>query len=76
MTDIAKLIDDRRALAAQLAGKDMEISMALGDRDSAYRAMREMNAQTMARQAARTAGCYFVEQGDADRVARESTANA
>lgn len=54
--------------AAQLAGKDVEIAMALGDRDAAYRAMREMNAQTVARQAAREA-CYFCEMGDADRAA-------
>ena len=72
MTDIAQLIDERRALAAQLAGKDMEIAMALGERASAYRAMREMNAQTVARQAAREASCYFVEQGDADRAKIEA----
>lgn len=72
MTDIAQLIDERRSLAAKLAGKDMEIAMVLGERDAAYRAQREMNAQTVARQAARESGCYFCEQGDADRAAVES----
>jgi len=38
MTTLATLIDERRALAAQLAGKDVEIAMALGDRDEAQRA--------------------------------------
>ena len=35
MTPIAILIDERRALAAQVAGKDLEISMLLGERDAA-----------------------------------------
>ena len=54
--NIARLIDKRRALAAQLAGVDMELAIAVGDRDAAQRAMREMNAQTQARCAARFAG--------------------
>ena len=66
MNNLAQLIDERRELAAKLAGKDMEIAMALGDRDAARRAMKEMNAQTLARQAAK-ASCFFVEQGDEDR---------
>ena len=37
---LAKLIDDRRSLAAQVAGKDIEIAMALGDRDAAQLALR------------------------------------
>lgn len=53
---IAGLIDKRRELAAQLAGMDMRICLACGDRDGAYRAMREMNAQTEARIAAREVG--------------------
>ena len=65
---LAKLIDERRELAAKLAGKDIEIAMALGDRDSANRAMQEMNAQTEARKAARQAGCFFVERGEADAM--------
>lgn len=52
---IASLIDRRRALAAQLAGVDMELAIAVGDRDAAQRALKEMNAQTGARMAARFA---------------------
>ncbi len=54
---IASLIDRRRALAAQLAGVDMELAIAVGDRDAAQRALKEMNAQTCARMAARFAAC-------------------
>ena len=54
---IASLIDRRRALAAQLAGVDMELAIAVGDRDAAQRALKEMNAQTGARMAARFAAC-------------------
>lgn len=59
MTDdkLAELIDKRRAVAAQLAGLDLEIAMAVGDREAAQRAMKEMNAQTEARKAARFAMC-------------------
>lgn len=66
---LARLIDERRALAAQVAGKDVEIAMALGDRDAAKRALKEMEAQTVARQAMREAGCFFVEAADSDRRA-------
>lgn len=52
---IASLIDRRRALAAQLAGVDVELAIAVGDRDAAQRALKEMNAQTGARHAARFA---------------------
>ena len=54
---IAELIDKRRALAAKVAGVDLEIAMAVGDREAAYRAQREMFAQTEARKAARFAMC-------------------
>ncbi len=56
-TELAQLIDRRRDLAAQLAGVDLEIAMAVGDRDAARRHMQEMNAQTEARKAARFAMC-------------------
>lgn len=72
MNNLAQLIDERRDLAAKLAGKDLEIAMAVGDRDAAQRARKEMEAQTVARKAARAAGCFFVEQGEAD--AREIAA--
>lgn len=55
--NIGALIDRRRKLAAQLAGVDLQIAMAVGDRDAARRHMKEMNAQTEARKAARFAMC-------------------
>jgi len=54
-TKLAQLIDKRRELAAKLAGVDLEIAMALGDRDAARRAMDEQKAQTLARQGAKFA---------------------
>lgn len=54
---IARLIDQRRDLAVQLAGVDVQLAMAVGDRDAARRHLREMNAQTEARRAARFAMC-------------------
>lgn len=54
---IARLIDERRNLAAALAGKDIELALAVGDRDGALLALREMNAQTTARIAARHHAC-------------------
>jgi len=66
LNSLAKLIDERRALAAQLAGKDVEIAIALGDRDSARKHLKEMNAQTVARQAVRDAGCFFDQAGEID----------
>ena len=57
MTDnkLAELIDKRRDLAAQLAGVEMEIAMALGDKEAARKALEEMKAQTLARHAAKFA---------------------
>ena len=54
---LAELIDLRRAAAARLAGLDAEIALAVGDREAARRAVNEMNAQTLARHAARFAAC-------------------
>ena len=34
-TELAQLVDKRRDLAAQLAGVEMEIAMALGDKEAA-----------------------------------------
>ena len=75
-TRLARLIDERRALAAQVAGKDVEIAMALGDRDGARRHLKEMEAQTVAREAMREAGCFFTEQGEADRRALQGRVTA
>ena len=49
------LIDRRRELAAQLAGVELQIAMAVGDRDGARKHMEEMKAQTLARQGAKFA---------------------
>ena len=54
-TELAQLIDRRRDLAAQLAGVEMQIAMAVGDRDGARKHMEEMKAQTLARQGAKFA---------------------
>ena len=53
--ELAQLIDQRRDLAAQLAGVELQICVAVGDRDGARRFLKEMNAQTEARRAARFA---------------------
>lgn len=55
--ELCHLIDKRRELAAQVAGLDIEIAMAVGDRDAAQRALKEMTAQVEARKAARFAMC-------------------
>ena len=54
-SSLGALIDQRRALSAQLAGVELQIAMFVGDRDAAQRALKEMNAQTGARMAARFA---------------------
>lgn len=48
-TELALLIDQRRDLAAQLAGVELQIAMAVGDRDGARKHMEEMKAHTLAR---------------------------
>ena len=57
MTDnkLAELIDKHRELAAQLAGVEAEIALALGDRDGARKHLEEMKAQTLARHGAKFA---------------------
>ena len=57
MTDaeLAQLIDQRRDLAAQLAGVELQIAVAVGDRDGARKHLEEMKAQTLARQGAKFA---------------------
>ena len=52
---LAKLIDKRRELAAQLAGVELEIAHAVGDKDGARRHLEEMKAQTLARHGAKFA---------------------
>lgn len=53
--DIPALIDEIRDLSARLAGKQVELCLALGDRDGAYRHLREMEEIVKARRAAREA---------------------
>jgi len=53
--ELAELIDKRRDLAAQVAGLDIQICMAVGDRDGARKALEEMKAQTLARRGAKFA---------------------
>ena len=52
---LGALIDQRRALSAQLAGVELQIAIFVGDRDAARQYMREMYAQTAARTAMRFA---------------------
>lgn len=67
---MALLIDKRREKAAELAGVDIEIALALGDRDAAQRARKEMEVQIGARLASRESGCYFDAAGWADQIRR------
>lgn len=55
--ELGQLIDQRRELCARLAGIELQIAMAVGDRDAARKHMKEMNTQTEARKAARFATC-------------------
>lgn len=73
MTHLATLIDQRRALAAQVAGLDIEIALACGDRDGAQRARREMEVQAGARHAVREAGCFFDQTGERDALAMKGS---
>lgn len=68
MTPIAQLIDRERELRAALAGVQLEIAIYFGDRDGAQRARKEMEAQTVARKAAREA-CFFDQAGERDAMA-------
>lgn len=53
--ELAQLIDKRREQAARLAGVDLELAMAVGDRDAARKHLEEMKAQTLARHGAKFA---------------------
>lgn len=72
MTVNAKLIDDIRALEAELHGKKIEFYMAMGDRKQAEFHRREMYALINARVAAAeiamesSGACYFDARGLAD----------
>lgn len=55
-TPAQKLVDECRELEIQLYGKRIELSMALGQRESAQHWQREMYAAINARSATREAG--------------------
>jgi len=62
-------LDDRRlASVARQAGRALEAVMARGDIEAAHQAKNQMYTATKARIAAREP-CYFVTQGDLDRLA-------
>jgi hypothetical protein len=54
-TELAQLVDKRRDLAAQLAGVDLELAMARGDKEAARQHMEEMRRHTLERHAAKFA---------------------
>lgn len=56
MRSIQELIDIRRRLEAELAGINLEIAMALGEREEAKRYQTDMYAFVQARRAAREVG--------------------
>jgi hypothetical protein len=72
MNAAAQLVDHIRALDAQAAGKRVELAMLLGQREEAQRYLREMNAITEARRAAKLAEaeergeCFFCAAGAID----------
>lgn len=72
MNEIQSLIDQQRNLLAQAAGLQIQICMAVGDREGARRAQVDMYAYVSARRAARDAGlvgeCYFADVGDEIRA--------
>ena len=71
-TPIQSLIDEHRNLLARAAGLQIQICMAVGDRDGAARAQAEMYAYVAARRAARDAGlvgrCEFADMADEIRA--------
>ena len=67
MSYLSQLIDKRRAAEAALYGVNMEIAMAQGQREDAHYWKDLMYAAIKARKAD-PEGCFFLEQGDKDRV--------
>ena len=68
MSTLAQLFDKLRAAEAALYGVQMEIAIAQGHRKEAEYRKTLMYAAIKARKADVEAGCYFMEQGDKDRV--------
>lgn len=67
MSYLSQLIDKRRAAEAALYGVNMEIAMAQNQREDAQHWKDLMYAAIKARKAD-PEGCFFLEQGDKDRV--------
>ena len=67
MSYLSQLIDKRRAAEAALYGVNMEIAMAQNQREDAHYWKDLMYAAIKARKAD-PEGCFFLEQGDKDRV--------
>ncbi|OUM00556.1 hypothetical protein [Variovorax sp. JS1663] len=73
MNHIQKLVAQRRTHEILARGLDIEICMALGDREGAARALREQNALCAARfaqleQLEEEGGCYFSLAGEMSRM--------
>ena len=67
MSQFQKLLDKRRAAEAVLYGVHMEIALALGEKADAEHYKSLMYAAIKSRKAD-PEGCFFLEQGDKDRV--------
>lgn len=77
MNKIQKLVAQRRTYEILAKGVEIELCMALGDREGADRALREMNALGAARlaqlqQMEEEGGCFFVDAGDMTRMQAEA----
>lgn len=77
MNRIQKLIAQRRTHEILAKGLDVEICIAMGDREGAARALREQNALVAARfahlqQLEEEGGCYFALAGDMSRMQAEA----
>ena len=78
MTGLQEIQDDILGLQAQLAGKHMELAMALGHRTEANQYRMEMEQAVKIRRSYRIAvgtsdgGCFFTAAGHADQVVRTS----
>lgn len=77
MNHIQQLVAKRRTYEILAKGVDVEICMALGDREGAARALREQNALVAARfaqleQLEEEGGCYFDLAGEMSRLQAEA----
>ena len=74
MTGIQELHDEILGLEAQIAGKRLELAMAMGEKDTVRQHMHAMNAASIARREFRiqcaedAGGCFFDAAGAVDAV--------